>query len=861
MNCKIIKNGRSSGRKLFRVLCFFVLGFAMLVTGQATATRKASIRSSTWQLSLDGDWKFARKGTETWLKAVVPGCVHTDLMASGVIQDPFFRLNEVGVQWIEKEDWVYVRDFDIPGEMWQHEMIELVAEGIDTIAVIYINGQEVGLTENMFRRYRFEVKNLLQPGLNNLKIELRSPVQVDKERASRLAYKLPGNAPHIRKAPYHFGWDWGPRLVTSGIWRPIYLKAWSGFRIEDLEFETEFLPDKNVRLNLRAEVQASSELQAKAAVFVDDRLKPEADKRLKLSKGRNKIQTTIMIKQPKLWWPAGMGGQNLYKIKLELTGDGIRDEISKYTGIRKLALVQETDAWGRSFHFSINDIPVFAKGANWIPADSFPSRVSREKYEQLLHSAVEANMNMIRVWGGGIYESPDFYDLCDRLGLLVWQDFMFACQMVPGNKEFRQNVREEASDVIKQLRHHPSIVLWCGNNECEEGWFHWGWKESLPPSVWDDYQEIFHRLLPEVVSQLDPSRPYWPSSPHSEKIGEPRSDRSGDMHYWGVWHGREPFSEYRKQFHRFFSEFGFQSFPLFETVRKFTEPSDWNLTSAVMEHHQRHPVGNKLIMEYMLDEYLMPKDFLSTLWLSQVLQAEGMKIAVEHFRASRPRIMGALYWQFQDCWPVASWAGIDYTGTWKALHFYARRFFSPVLVSPQPRHDELGVYLVSDLLRPAGLDFEWLVASYDGQVIASGKEKVLAAPGSSKLIFNEKTESLMNGQPPEKIFFYCEIKDSGRIISSNIYHFSRMKRVELPAAVINIKAAIEGRYIKLTLRSEKFAKSVYLAASGVKGRFLDNFIDVVPSRETQILFEPGQKISPDELVSALELYSLRDTYK
>jgi beta-mannosidase len=818
------------------------------------------------RLSLDGEWEFRQAGRGTWTKATVPGCVHTDLMGAGLIPDPFFGRNELDVRWIEDRSWVYRRAFEAGEDLLGRERIELVAEGLDTFARVLINGRKAGEAENMFRAWRFDIRPFLKRGRNVIQVEFDSPVGKEAALASRAAFKLPGEAPHVRKAPYQFGWDWGPRLVTSGIWRPIRIEAWSGVRFRDMEIAQESLGREAARLRVRADVEGTGPGHAGLEVYVDGVEAPASAGPVAWEAGASTVETEVLIEKPRRWWPAGLGEQALYRIEVRLVRDGkIIDREARRIGLRTLTLEQRPDRWGRSFQFVVNGLPFFAKGANWIPADSFPSRVTREKTEGLLRSAVEAHLNMLRVWGGGIYESEDFYDLCDELGLVVWQDFMFACAMFPGDEKFLANVAAEAADVVKRLRHHPSIGLWCGNNECEEGWFHWGWKESLPPSVWADYEKIFRGVLPAAVKAHDPGRAYWPSSPSSETTGEPRSERSGDMHYWGVWHGQEPFAAYRKQFHRFQSEFGFQSFPLMETVETFTEPGDRNLTSPVMEHHQKHPMGNRLILHYLLDEYRMPGDFESLLWLSQVQQAEGMKIAAEHFRSRRPRVMGALYWQFEDCWPAASWSGIDSTGAWKALHYYARRFFAPVLVAAAVEGPELAVSSVSDLRATRDAVFEWFTSTYEGTRIDGGTYTVKLEPQEAKVIFKRPVEALRKERAPETVFFYCELRDkrdASEVLSSNVHHFSKLKSAELPEAEVTWTVARQGDGdgLVVTLGTDRFAKAVHLRAPGVPGRFLDNFLDLVPGRPRRALFLPEGDAAPEALAAALELRSLRDSY-
>lgn len=839
-------------------ICFFLNLFSSPTFLQAFQPHE---ETSLARYSLDGIWQFRQGGRDKWHKATVPGCVHTDLMRNGLIPDPYFRKNETEVQWIENEDWEYKREFELSREITKKSHIELVCQGLDTYANIWVNGQKIAETENMFRGYRWDIKLFLREGKNEISIHFESPVKKAKVLEGRLPYKLPGGSPHTRKAPYHFGWDWGPRLVTCGIWRPLFIEAWEDIRINELNIVQEFPASNKVIVHAKLSILSDREEKVKVEAKISGKRKFDTIQSADLSQGETIQKISLEIPDPDLWWPAGMGKQNLYNVTVQVfKGNRVLDSAIKRIGIRKLSLEQKDDQWGRSFRFVVNDVPFFAKGGNWIPADMFPTRVSPQKYKELLKSCVEANMNMIRVWGGGIYEAPEFYNLCDELGLTVWQDFMFACAMYPGDDNFLENVKKEAEYVIKELRHHPSLVLWCGNNECEEGWFHWGWKNQYPPKVWNDYEKVFHKILPQAVEKWDPSRAYWPSSPHSQKVGEPRSQESGDMHYWGIWHGKEPFSEYRKKFHRFQSEFGFQSFPLIETVKTFTLPEDWNLTSPVMEHHQKHSEGNKLILQYMLDNYRLPQDFDSLLWLSQVLQAEGMKIAVEHFRSQMPRVMGALYWQINDCWQVASWAGMDYFGIWKALHYYAKRFFSSVLIAPIDKDKLLNVYCISDLFRPVDAEFRYAVYSYEGEIVTQEAFQIKIEPRQSRIVFSKPLEDLKRDFSDEEVYFSCELVQGDKTLSSNVFHFSVLKRISLPEPQIEKQISFKYNKISIELISKQLAKDVYLSVSGCKGRFSDNFFDMIPGRVYRVKFLSTEKINENQFKKAFGLRTLRDTY-
>lgn len=845
--------------------------------------REDAPKGTRTRLDLGGGWKFRRLGRQEWWPARVPGCVHLDLLAQGLIPDPFYRNNENKVQWIEKEDWEYEHDFNFSRNINQREKIELVFEGLDTLATIFLNGKQIGQTDNMFRCYRFEVTKIIKRGRNNLRVLFASPVKRQQELARRQSYQLPGNAPHLRKAAYQFGWDWGPRLVASGIWRPVYLEIWSGARIQSFNWITKSLAEDEVKAELEIEIIGQQEFSGWLEVRLQGNQELTFRFPLRLKPGWNQRRFPLNIPHPQLWWPRGMGKPYLYQLELTLGRENrVLDQLKRKIGLRILCLVREQDKWGHSFYFEINGRPLFARGANWIPADSFPPRVTAEKYRQLLTACVEANFNFLRVWGGGIYEDDYFYDLCDELGLLVWQDFMFACTLVPGDEDFVTNVRLEAEDQVRRLRYHPCLALWCGNNESEEGWFHWGWKENLPSQVGEDYQQIFHHLLPTVVRKLDPERPYWPSSPHSELIGQPRSELSGDGHYWGVWHGQEPFSSYLEVNSRFLSEFGFQSFPPWQTIKIFSQPDDWNVASPVIEQHQKHPIGNKLILSYLIDHFRLPSDFANLVWLSQVLQAEGMKLGVEHWRSNRPRTMGTLYWQLNDCWPVISWSSLDYYGRWKALHYFARRFFSPLLVAIIKRKADLIVYGISDLGHHWSGRLVLQLLAYSGELIWK-EEKLVTIPSDKSLeLWRKSREKILTNFSPEDVYLVAELipqdrqlkndvkkevsqSDQASMIygpdySRNIYHFSPLKRIELPQPQLSVKSRQVGHHLLIEISTDKLAKYVYLEAENIEGRFSDNFFDLLPGESKIVLFYPRNPRTLSEFEKSLRILSLRDTY-
>lgn len=820
------------------------------------------------KVALVTGWQFHEVGKDDWHAAGVPGCVHTDLLNNKLIDDPFYRDNEQKQQWIGKTDWEYQTTFSVRPEVLQRPNINLVFAGLDTYANVFLKGELLLAADNMFRTWRADCKRLLQPGVNTLRIRFRSPINEVLPLMAKLDYQLPAandqgekTSPYTRKAPYQFGWDWGPRFVTSGIWRPVSLEAWDSARVEGLQL----LP-KNVSASaasMSAEVEIFAAEQVTATIIVDNVTDyGRIEKReVNLTPGVNRVSFPFVIRRPKLWWPNGLGAQPLYVFKAKLLIDGqVVDEVTARTGLRSLELRQVPDTTGTSFTFVINGVPIFAKGANWIPADSFPTRISKAKYRQLLESARDANMNMLRVWGGGIYERDDFYELCDELGILIWQDFMFGCSLYPGDQPFLDSVRAEATDNVKRLRNHPSIVIWVGNNEIESGWFHWGWKDKLPAKLWDDYLKIFYGVLPEVCSSLDPSRPYWPSSPSSNLEDDNESAKVGDSHYWQVWHASLPFSEYAKQFPRFMSEYGFQSFPAIETVNTYTLPVDHDIQSPVMLAHQRHPRGNQLVREYMLREYPEPKDFESFLYVSQVLQAEGIKLGAEHLRRIKPHNMGSLFWQLNDCWPVASWSSIDYTGRWKALQYYARRFYSDILVSPLADHGNIYVFVVSDRRTSVAAELKLNLFDFDGKNLWTEQRDIDLAPLSSGSYATIPIETLLAGKDPQGVFLLAEVLVDGKTISSNEYFFQPYKDIAPSRAQIKTDIVAMGGSFKITLSADKFARAVYLTSPEYAGVFADNYFDLIPGKKLEVIFRPKGAVTLSAFREQFKIRSLADAF-
>ncbi|MDR1981521.1 MAG: glycoside hydrolase family 2 protein [Tannerellaceae bacterium] len=688
-------------------------------------------------------WVFKQVRGNNWYLATVPGVVHTDLMANRIIEDPFFRLNERGVQWVDKEDWEYRTTVRVSPEIAGKDHVELCFMGLDTYADVFLNDSCILKADNMFREWRVEVKALLRAGENELLVRFRSPIKEDIPKFDALHYRNEaGNdqsenggvfdrkvSVFARKAGYHYGWDWGPRLVTSGIWRPVYLTGWSDARMEHIHYLQESVTAKQARIKACAEVLSDREGEGRLVIQADG-VKEQWEQTVQLKKGANRIETLLTIRHPKLWWTNGLGDAHLYPFTATLYVDGqTAGSRRDLLGLRELKLIREKDEAGHTFYFLLNGVKVFAKGANYIPQDNFLPRVTDEQYEKTIRDAVRANMNMLRVWGGGIYENDIFYDLCDKYGILVWQDFMFACSTYPMTPDRLDNIRHEATDNVKRLRNHPSIALWCGNNENHAAWFNWGWmkqyeQQGVLAEMRHDYKALFHGLLPEVVAACDPSAFYWPSSPYGGdpdarcETGQPDWNPNGDAHYWGVWHGKDSIAHYNIVRARFFSEYGFQSFPEYQSVLKYApDSSDHDIFSEVMMAHQRGGShANGLIEWYLLNEYRKPKDFRHFLYMGQLLQGDAIKTAIEAHRRDMPYCMGTLFWQHNDCWPVASWSSRDYYGRWKAQHYFAKKAFGTILVSPVAKDGNLDVYLVSDLLKAVKGTLEIRVMELKGKI-------------------------------------------------------------------------------------------------------------------------------------------------
>lgn len=777
------------------------------------------------EYSLNGIWKMREKNQSEWMDSTVPGSVMNDLLNHKKIDDPFYRDNEDQAIGIAEKDYEYIREFDLTEEFLKQDKIMLSCEGLDTLATIYINDAEIASTNNMHRTYEFNVKELLENVGNEIKVVFHSPVNYirEKQKAQQLTgvdHAIAGY-PYLRKAHSMFGWDWGPKIPDFGIWRDISLLGWNVGRIDDV-YMTQTHCENQVELHVNTQLEKWSDEDVELEIVITD---PNGNKELKSVTTSNLKESVLFtIDNPQLWWPNGYGKQPLYKVKvIAKANDQEIDHKIYQIGLRTIEVKHEQDQWGKSFEFHVNGISLFAKGANYIPEDSLIPRTSAERTEQLIIDSVEANFNMIRVWGGGYYPPDYFYELCDKYGLIVWQDFMFACSVYELSKDFEATIKEEAIDNIKRIRHHASLGIWCGNNEVEEAWEYWGWPEN--PKFRTDYIKLFEIILRDIVEELDPQTFYWPSSPSSGGgFDEPRNPDEGDMHYWEVWHGEKPFTEYRKYHFRFCSEFGFQSFPSHKTIGTFTLPEDRNVFSYVMEKHQKNDGANGIILSYLADTFLYPKDFNALLYTSQLLQAEAIKYGVEHWRRNRGRCMGSLYWQLNDCWPVASWSSVDYFGRWKALHYFAKRFYDPILLSIEEEGTDAAIYVTNDTLENIQVTVKWQLRSNHSKILKEGKFvqeiESLTAKNCEALSFDLSKEEM------RETYLEATLYIDNHEHSSTTVLFTQPKHFEFVDPNIQTDVVEENDAFIITVSADAFAKYVELDLTDADCKFSNNYFDV-----------------------------------
>lgn len=816
-----------------------------------------SLTASAYQkpqvCTLHSDWTFCQVGDTLWSDAKVPGTIHQDLLNHNRIPNPFYGMNEEAVRWVENEDWMYRTSFVVTEEQLNRDAAVLELDGLDTYADVFLNGALILRSDNMFVGHKVPVKSVLRKGENRLLIRFRSAVKEALPQWETNGFDYPADNDHsskrvsiyTRKAPYSYGWDWGIRLATCGIWRPVRLVFSDVARIEDYYVHQASVSASKADVDNRLEItnvtsQPVSALLKVAYHYTANDTK-EVQKQIELRPGENTVSLPVMIDNPHLWMPNGWGEPSLYKFTASVSVDGVEvASQERQVGLRSIRVVMEDDEHGKSFYFEVNGHPMFAKGANFIPDDALLPNVTPERYKRILEDVKAANMNMLRVWGGGIYEDDKFYYEADRNGILIWQDFLFACTTYPHDPLFLKRVEAEAEYNIKRLRGHASLAMWCGNNEIYEGVRYWGWKNKYTAEAFAEmnrgYDVLFRQLLPDMVKRFDSDRFYMHGSPYEANWGRPESWKIADSHNWGTWYGRKPFESFDSEIPRFMSEYGFQAFPEMKTIRTFAEEKDFELESPVMNAHQKATIGNALIKQTMGLYYKVPAKFEDLVYVGLVLQGHGMRHGIEAHRRNRPYCMGSLFWQLNDSWPVVSWSSIDYYGNWKAMQYQSQRAFAPVLINAIKEGDDLCVYLISDELQDRDdvrLTVELM--DFDGKSHGKWTQNGKLTANTSMLFLKKRVDEFLSKQDAATSFLRFTLKaKNGAALADEVFYFAYPKDQKLPEARIETSVKKRGEAIEMTLKTDKLARDIFIEVPVQGVRFSDNFFDLLPGQRKKI---------------------------
>ncbi|MBQ5320138.1 MAG: glycoside hydrolase family 2 protein [Oscillospiraceae bacterium] len=782
--------------------------------------------------SLNGEWQLNRVGFIDKFPVNIPNSVYGAMLAAEKRDDPYYGENQYDATELSDGEYLFEKSFEIAPEISGCKKIYLRFHGVDTLADIELNGVKVGKTENMHCVYEFDVTNAISRGGNILRVKIHSPIEyITKKQQRNYAWGVETTMdgfPHIRKAHYMFGWDWGPQLPDLGIWRDVELVGVDSGRIESVYVRQEHL-NNAVRLVFDTRLADINSNNLRLDVCITP---PEGEEILiSVPASKEALTPECVISDPMLWQVKGYGKQYLYMVKVMLfNGDEPVDMQEFNVGLRKITVLRTPDndgTDGEEFTFCVNGIKIFAMGANYIPEDQILSRCNAERTRKLLKSCAAANYNMIRVWGGGIYPDDYFFDMCDKLGILVWQDFAFACAVYNADIDFCTNIKQEFIDNVKRIRNHASLAMWCGNNEIESLIQYWG--KPVTEAQKEGYLRIFEKLIPNVLKHYDPQTFYWPSSPSSGGgYNDSSADNKGDTHYWDVWHGLKPFTEFRKFKFRFCSEYGFESIPCMKTIRSFAEEKDLNLCSPVMEAHQKCEGGNEKLLYYLAQMVHYPYSFEGLSYATQIVQADAIRTNVEHMRRNRGRCMGSLYWQVNDSNPVISWSSIDYFGRWKALHYYAKKFYAPVLCSiDDSNKKKLVVNVSNEKLSEFKGEVRWRVRRNDTEIIAQGIKDVVVPSLSAKDVLTLTPEmTKLTDKMLRNHYIEYALVQNGTVVSVGTLMLVLPKQFEFLNPEISVNVDQIGEMYRLELNSRNYAKGVYLDFDEYDCIFGDNWFDL-----------------------------------
>jgi beta-mannosidase len=848
---------------LIKLTIFFSL-MMMGLTAQnitRTALNEAWRFQSAVELQANQD-DLGQNIRSDWYPTRLPNTVLNALLEQKLIEDPFFGKNEARLQWLEKKDWIFEKNFDVSPQTLSASHINLILRGVDTYADVYLNDALVLKTDNLFRTWQVDIKNYLRPKNNILRLYFTSPLTKERVAVDNSFTDFPAIPENTRmftrKAGFHYGWDWGPRLITCGL-QDVEIQTWNDLVLEDVFLKHISISTDKATLQAQVRINTQKDGNVTATVQFGDRTFIQ---KAAVTTGQNIVYVNIEIPNPILWWTHNLGTPHLYTVKTSVNTEGGQTESKTMKhGLRTIELVQQKDEKGETFFFRLNGIPIFAKGANMIPLHFFQEKINREDIERTINNALGANMNMLRIWGGGVYQANTFYELCDEKGLLIWHDFMYACAMYPNEEKFMETAREEAIEQVQRLRNYACLALWCGNNEINEAWHNWGWQPRYNPdqkeSIWNAYKDIFQKMLPNIVREHANNTAYHESSPRFGRYNN-KSYTEADNHDWFVWHDEKPFEHFEEKIPRFASEYGFQSFPEWTTIESFTRPQDRNLETDVMLAHQKHPKGNALMRKYMDREYRKPKSFKEFTYVSQIVQAEGIRKAIEAQRRAMPYCMGSLYWQLNDVWPVASWSSIDSHNKWKALHYYAKEAYANVIVSPVVTKDSLKIHVVNDLLTNFEGELFVQVMDFSGRTFFMDGRYVYINGNSASIAYRNTLSNILQNENPRQTVILINFRPKNGNSVVRTHYLVPPKELDLEKNIVvykEVTPAKDGYNIRI--RTPKLLKNAFLRTPA-QGWFSHNYFDMVPGQTYDVFFKSTAPLS--ELFNSLEITSLVDTY-